>query len=88
MTIDQIAEYEDIRKKRMEGIQKADQGCRKLTMGNVPFSDKYKLLTSKIELWKAVVTKKNIVSLVRVNYEGWKNAQESLIHFIAVWKRH
>jgi predicted transposase YbfD/YdcC len=42
----------------MKGIEEADLKCRKLNMGNVPFSAKYKELTNKIELWKAVVTKK------------------------------
>ncbi len=27
-------------------------------MGNVPFSDKYKNITDRIELWKAVIMKK------------------------------
>jgi hypothetical protein len=54
----QIIEYEYIRSKRMEGIKLADLKCRKLHMGEVPFSAKYKELTSKIELWKAVVKKK------------------------------
>jgi hypothetical protein len=42
----------------MEGIQIADKGCRKLNMGQVPFRDKYKSITDKIELWKAIITKK------------------------------
>ncbi len=36
----------------------ADAGCRKLHMGKVPFSAKYRDYTNKIELWKAVSTKK------------------------------
>jgi hypothetical protein len=58
MTASQITEYEDIRNQQMEGIQLADQQCRKLHMGQVPFSTKYKEITNKIELWKAVTTKK------------------------------
>jgi hypothetical protein len=54
----QICEYEAIRSKHMEGIKEADNKCRKLNMGNVPCSAKYKVITSTIELWKAVVTKK------------------------------
>jgi hypothetical protein len=42
----------------MEGICEADKNYRKLHMGKVPLSTKYKELTAKIELWKAVVTKK------------------------------
>jgi hypothetical protein len=55
---EQIVEYEDIRAKRMEGIELADAKCRKLPMGNVPFSAKYKKITATIELWKAVIKKK------------------------------
>jgi hypothetical protein len=55
---EQIQEYEDIRELRMQGIKLADSGCRKLKMGNIPSSDAYKKYTDKIELWKAVVTKK------------------------------
>jgi hypothetical protein len=54
----QIDEYESIRNKRMEGIELADLKCRKLCMGNIPFSPKYKNLTDTIELWKAVIKKK------------------------------
>jgi hypothetical protein len=54
----QINEYESIRRKRLEGIELADLKCRKLCMGNVPFSPKYKHLTNTIELWKAVIKKK------------------------------
>jgi hypothetical protein len=59
MNLEQQKEYEDIRRLRMQGIKAADKGCRKLTMGNVPFSDKYKDITDKIELWRAVITKKS-----------------------------
>jgi hypothetical protein len=59
MNREQQTEYEDIRRLRMQGIKAADKGCRKLTMGNVPFSDKYKDITDKIELWRAVITKKS-----------------------------
>jgi hypothetical protein len=58
MTDAQIQEYEDIRNLRMIGIHTADRGCRKLHMGQVPFSDKYRAITDRIELWKAVTTKK------------------------------
>jgi predicted transposase YbfD/YdcC len=58
LTDEQIEEYEYIIKMRMKGIEEANLKCRKLHMGNVPFSAKYKELTNKIELWKAVVTKK------------------------------
>jgi hypothetical protein len=54
MSPDQIAEYEYIRQKRLEGIELADLKCRK---GNVPFSAKYQNLTARIELWKAVKKK-------------------------------
>jgi hypothetical protein len=58
MSPDQITEYEYIRQKRLEGIELADLKCRKLCMGNVPFSAKYQRLTARIELWKAVIKKK------------------------------
>lgn len=66
----QIAEYEDIRKIRLAGIKIADRGCRKLTMGNVPFSDKYKEITDKIELWRAVITKKRSADTAKVSSDG------------------
>jgi hypothetical protein len=60
MTHRQIELYEHIRRKRLQGIRLADQKCRKLNMGGVPFSAKYKALTDKIELWKAVTKKKTL----------------------------
>jgi hypothetical protein len=54
----QIQEYESIRSQRLIGIKLADARCRKLHMGSVPFSAKYWEHTDKIELWKAVSTKK------------------------------
>jgi hypothetical protein len=53
-----IQEIDSIRRLRQEGIRFADKHCRKLKMGNVPFSDEYNKITNTMELWNAVVTKK------------------------------
>jgi hypothetical protein len=42
----------------MQGIRYADKKCRKLNMGGVPFSAEYAEITNEMELWRAVVTKK------------------------------
>lgn len=52
------SESETIRKMRLQGIRYADKHCRKLHMGGVPFSAEYAEITTKMELWKAVITKK------------------------------
>ena len=51
--------YNSILQQRQDGIRYADKRCRKLNMGNVPFSDKLKEAGIKIELWNAVITKKS-----------------------------
>ena len=50
-----IHEYEKIRKKREEGIHFADKRCRKLKMGNVPFSDEFRIALATKELWRAIL---------------------------------
>jgi hypothetical protein len=49
---------EKIRRLRLQGIKYADKRCRKLTMGGVPFSAEYSEITTEMELWKAIITKK------------------------------
>jgi hypothetical protein len=51
-------ESKSIREIRMQGIRYADKKCRKLNMGGVPFSAEYAEITNEMELWRAVVTKK------------------------------
>lgn len=56
---DQITEYESLPTKRLEGIKVAGLKCRKLSIGNILLSAKYKGLTAKIELWRAVTKKRH-----------------------------
>ena len=43
---------------RKQGWRYADKHCRKLNMGNVPFSPTVASAGRKIQLWKAIITKK------------------------------
>ena len=56
---DQEKEYESLLKLKKKGIDYADKHCRKLRMGAVPYSDVIKQAGTRIELWKAVITKKS-----------------------------
>jgi hypothetical protein len=49
-----IREYEKIRKIRMNARKYADKRCRKLHMGNVPFSEELAKARTLIELWKTI----------------------------------
>ena len=51
-------EYEDIRLLRRQGIDIADSKCRKLRMGEVPWSMTLQSARDEIELWTAVVSRK------------------------------
>ena len=52
------AEYETILNIRTNAISYADKRCRRIFMGNTPFSDKLKLSSKQLEFWKAAKTKK------------------------------
>jgi hypothetical protein len=56
-TITTPQEFNTIMVQRKKGIQIADKQCRKLKMGGVPYSNKYKRAVSRIAVWKAVITK-------------------------------
>ena len=43
---------------RMRGVEEAESKCRKLRMGEVPYSDELHKASKTIELWKAIETKK------------------------------
>ena len=49
-------EYEKLRTIRMEARKFADKHCRKLYMGEVPYSPELSSARSTIELWKAIVS--------------------------------
>ena len=49
---------EHIFKIRQEGIIEAESKCRKLRMGAVPYSEDFRMASKKIELWRAVESKK------------------------------
>ena len=44
--------------KRYEAITYADKRARKLRLGNVPFSEKYKIAVNKVILWRLIVDRK------------------------------
>ena len=50
--------YEELRVLRKEGIQLADRKCRKLNMGEVPWSMTLQRARDEIELWLNVVVRK------------------------------
>ena len=58
MTSSQIQEYNTIVTLRTAGMDRAEKKCRKLKMGNVPFSPILELDRKKISLWTAVRKKK------------------------------
>ena len=51
-------EYEKILNIRTAAIAYADKRCRRIFMGEIPFSAELKLAMTRLELWKAVYTKK------------------------------
>ena len=54
----QAAEFETLLKLRYDGIRYANKNCRKFYTGAVPFSAEVGKARKTIELWKAVITKK------------------------------
>lgn len=58
MTDYQSSEFEKIMRLRNQGRTYADSKCRKLRMGNVPFSLELKAARDKIELWNAIITRR------------------------------
>ena len=44
--------------KRYEAINYADKRARKLRLGNVPFSEKYKIAVNKVILWRLIIDRK------------------------------
>jgi hypothetical protein len=54
---DNEQKFNKIMEQRKQGLQIADKYCRKLKMGGVPYSGKYKRSVSRIAVWKAVITK-------------------------------
>ena len=59
ITNQHVYEYEKIRKKRDEGIKYADKRCRKLKMGNIPYSDELRISIAGKELWRAALLRIN-----------------------------
>ena len=55
---DLAQQYEDLRVLRKTGIELADRQCRKLKMGEVPWSMTIQHARDEIELWLNVVTRK------------------------------
>ena len=53
-----IRELETLLKIRKEGIKYTESHCRKLHMGEVPYSDKFRMASKKIEMWRAIESKK------------------------------
>ena len=51
-------EYSKIMNLRNQGIQYADKNCRKLTMGNVPFSPAIIATCEQLQMWKGIRTRK------------------------------
>ena len=60
-------EYDNILNQRKQGIEYADKRCRKLRMGYSPCSPTLTKAGVAIELWKAVITKKQHASIAPVN---------------------
>ena len=58
ISINDAKEYESILNTRSNAIAYADKRCRKVFMGAIPFSVDLKLASKRLELWKAVLTKK------------------------------
>jgi hypothetical protein len=58
LTETQQQQYESNLIMRNKGILLAEKQCWKLRMGMVPFSDELNVARMKIQLWKAVITKK------------------------------
>ena len=50
--------YEYLYRKRLEGLRKADRGCRKLKMGEVAWSRTLQEAMDTIQLWKVVLSRK------------------------------
>ena len=50
-------EYGKIMQIRNQGIKYADKNCRKLTMGNVPFSPTIIATCEILQLWKGIKTR-------------------------------
>jgi len=58
VTTTQMEEYNKIIAQRTEGMKLAERKCRRLKMGNVPFSPTLELDRKRISLWSAVKKKK------------------------------
>ena len=58
MQMKEQQEYSKIMNLRNQGIQHADKHCRKLTMGNVPFSPDIIATCEKLQMWKGIRTRK------------------------------
>ena len=52
-------EYKKILNIRSQAIEYADKQCRRVFLGNVPFSLNLKQASKQVELWKAAQTKKS-----------------------------
>ena len=53
-----MQKFEDILVQRILGIQKADKQCRKIFMGEVPWSTTLQIARNEIQLWANVVARK------------------------------
>jgi hypothetical protein len=59
MTEKDVQEYGKIMQIRNQGIQYAEKNCRKLSMGNVPFSPTIIATCEILQLWKGVKTRQS-----------------------------
>ena len=58
-------EYDNLLLKRRKGIEIADKKCRKLCMGEVPWSMTLQTARSEIQLWSNVVSRKKGIRLIQ-----------------------
>ena len=59
MTRDRQRRYKALCKRRLQGIMQADKKCRKLQMGEVPWSRTLQAAMDAIQLWKTVYSRKH-----------------------------
>ena len=52
---EQVTEFEKIDELRVQGMKMAERKCRKLKMGNVPWSPKIGQASLQIHVWKMII---------------------------------
>jgi hypothetical protein len=58
-TIQALEQADIVADLRYQAIAYADKKCRRVFMGRVPFSNKYKTLSNKVAFWNHLVAKKH-----------------------------